>query len=197
LKKADSRNRIRAFIAIPIPENISLFLHNIQGEIRKTHVKASWVRTSSMHLTLRFIGEIAKGDVKGIIRAMKATAITCAPFTLSAGGVGVFPGVKKARVIWSGGRGQIDQLERLQRTLEKNLEQEGITPDSKRFSPHFTLGRFKNRVDSRVLADIIQNFQQYESDPCLIKSMVLFKSDLKSSGAVHTPLFEAEFGDTR
>lgn len=188
-----SRNIIRTFVAIPIPENISLFLNKIQGQIGENWVKTSWARTSSMHLTISFIGETTKGDVEKIIQALKVTAVACAPFTLSAGGVGVFPGIKKARVIWSGVRGQIDHLEKVQITLEKNLDQAGVKVVNKRFSPHFTLGRFKERIDSRVLVDTIQNFQRYESDPFRVKLMVLFKSDLKPSGAVHTPLFEVEF----
>lgn len=192
MNSSASRNTLRTFIAIPIPKNISLFLNKIQGEIRKNRVKASWARTASMHLTLRFIKDTAKEDVKHIIQAMKATAVICGPFTLSAAGVGVFPDIKKARVIWSGVRGQINHLQTVQITLEKHLGQAGVKSDNKSFSPHFTLGRFKDRKDSKALVNIIQNFELYESDPCLIKSMVLFKSDLKQSGAVHTPLFEVE-----
>ena len=144
-----------------------------------------------MHLTLRFLGDIEKEDIKAIIRAMKTTAATCEPFTLSAQGVGVFPGIKKARVIWAGVRGQVSQLQTLQKTLGSNLQSEGFMGDKKRFFPHFTLGRFKGPVDSPKLEKIMQDFQQCTSDDCLITSMVLYKSDLRPSSAVHTPLFEA------
>lgn len=193
MKPSDRHHTIRTFIAIPPPKNISLFLGKIQGAIRKNRVKASWTRPSSMHLTLRFMGDTPTEDVKKIIRAMTATALACAPFTLFAGGVGVFPGIKKARVIWSGAKGEMDHLRTLQMTLEKNLAQTGIKADNRQFSPHFTLGRLKAQVDTRILETIIQNFGQHASDPCPIKSMVLFKSDLMPGGAVHTPLFKAEF----
>ena len=150
-----------------------------------------------MHLTIRFIGEAATEDVQKIIRAMKQTASVCSPFTLSAGGVGVFPSVRKARVIWAGVKGQMDHLEKVQITLEKYLDRAGIKAPINQFSPHFTLGRFKDRMDSRALANTIQNFQKYESDPFRVKRMVFFKSDLKPSGAVHTPLFEVEFTDIK
>ncbi|MBA3011161.1 MAG: RNA 2',3'-cyclic phosphodiesterase [Proteobacteria bacterium] len=193
MKLSDSPNTLRTFIAIPMAKNISLFLNRLQGEIGNKLVKASWARTASMHLTLIFLGDTSKKEVQEIIRAMEATVAVCAPFTLSAGGVGVFPGLKKARVIWAGVRGQVDELERVQRLLEKNIEQAGIKADNKLFSPHFTLGRFKDRVDSRLLEAVIQNFGHCASEPWPVKSMVLFKSDLRPSGAVHTPLFEAEF----
>lgn len=188
---------IRTFIAIPIPKNISLFLGKIQEELKATRVKAAWTRAASLHLTLRFLGDIPEGNVKQIIQAMKTTANACAPFTLSVEGVGVFPGIKKARVIWAGATGQTDQLKRIQRTLEKNLEQAGFPADTRQFSPHFTLGRFKERPDRTRLVKIIQTLGQYRSEPCRIDSMVLFKSDLSTSGAVHTPLFEAIFTQER
>lgn len=146
-----------------------------------------------MHLTLRFIGDTPKEDVSKVIRAMESTAFACAPFTLFAEGMGVFPDIKKARVIWSGVRGEIDLLETVQKTLEKNLGQTGIKTINRRFTPHFTLGRFQGRVNSRTISTIIQNLGQLVSDTCRIKSMVLFKSDLTHWGAVHTPLFKVEF----
>lgn len=184
---------IRTFIAIPIPKSISFFLGKIQEELKATRVKAAWTKAASLHLTLRFLGDTPEENVKQISQAMKATANACAPFTLSVEGVGVFPSIKKARVIWAGATGQTDRLKRIQRTLEKNLEQVSFPADTKQFSPHFTLGRFKERPDRTRLVKIIQTLGQYRSEPCRIESMVLFKSDLYTSGAVHTPLFEAMF----
>ena len=148
-----------------------------------------------MHLTLKFFGDVEQKDVKAIIRAMKTTAATCEPFTLSAQGVEVFPGIKKARVICSGVQGRVNQLQTLQKILGSNLQSEGFLGDKKRFSPHFTLGRFKGPVDSRKLQKIMQDFQQRTSDDYLITSIILYKSDLRPSGAVHTSLFEAILSD--
>jgi 2'-5' RNA ligase len=187
---------MRTFIAIPIPQNISLFLHRIQDEIRGNQINASWVSTSSLHLTLRFIGDTPQEDVQNILGAMEATAVACTPFTLTAQGVGVFPGINKARVIWSGVNGDVEHLITLQATLEKNLVKAGIPADNRRFSPHFTLGRLKERVDSTPLKKMIQRFQHHASDSCPIQSMVLFKSDLNTWGAVHTPLSEIKFGSS-
>ena len=188
----NNQDTIRTFIAIPIPENISLFLKKIQGEMRENRVNASWTRPSTLHLTLRFIGDTQNARVPRIHHAMKATAAAFAPFCLSAGGVGVFPGLRKPRVIWSGVKGQVDQLEKVQAFLEKNLEQAGIAAATRSFSPHFTLGRLKDR--GAALGKCIQQFESYGSKSCLIKSMKLFKSDLMPKGAVHTVLFEAGFG---
>ena len=181
---------MRTFIAIPLPENMLVFLTGIQNEIRKNGLKASWTGKSSMHLTLRFLGDTEEKDLRLIIKAMEATALACKSFTLSAQGVGVFPSVKKPRVIWSGVKGQIHQLETLKRTLESNIARVGFKGDNSRFSPHFTLGRFKKKVDSGLVIKMICDFQLFASDNCRVSSMVLYKSDLKPSGAVHTPLFE-------
>ncbi|GAB6143929.1 RNA 2',3'-cyclic phosphodiesterase [Desulfocicer niacini] len=182
---------MRTFIAIPIPEEILVFLCGIQNQIRHNALKASWIKSTSMHLTLRFFGDTEQDDIKAIIRAMDSTAVGCRPFSLSARGLGVFPGVKKPKVIWSGVKGQVDQLQELKKKLETNLVNVGLKKDKSRFSPHFTIGRFKGAVNSRTVINDILIFQNHTSKECMIRSMVLYKSDLKPSGAVHTPLFES------
>ena len=182
---------MRAFIAIPIPEEILEFLTGVQRAIRKTKIKASWTRRPSMHLTLRFLGDTEKKDIDAILMAMDSTARALTPFSLSAKGLGVFPGVKKPRVIWCGVKGQVGQLEILKNTLDDHLIKAGLADDIQRFAPHFTLGRFKGVVDPGIVTNLIHDFQYHTSAQYLIPSMVLYKSDLKPSGAVHTPLFEA------
>ncbi len=143
-----------------------------------------------MHLTLGFLGDTEKKEIDAIIMAMDSTARALTPFSLSAKGLGVFPGVKKPRVIWCGVKGQVDQLEILKNTLDNHLVKACLAHDIQRFSPHFTLGRFKGAVDPGTLTNLIHAFKYHTSVQCQIPSMVLYKSDLKPSGAVHTPLFE-------
>ncbi len=195
LKSPDYKNKIRVFIAVPMPKNVNLFLGKIQGEIKENRFKASWTGPENIHLTLRFLGDIPVSSIDAVTRAMKLTGDACGPFNLSMGGVGVFPSVKRARVIWAGVRGQTRRLERVHNILQLHLEQEGFEPVKKsgRFSPHLTLGRFKGRIEAKALVEIIRRYQNHESERHLFKSMVLFKSDLKPSGAVHTPLYTATF----
>jgi len=189
----DDQHTIRTFIAIPIPQHLGDFLEKIQAEIKANRVNASWTKRSSMHLTLRFFGETTEDKIKMIIQAMQETTAAIHPFSISAKGIGVFPKIKNARVIWAGVSGQTGQLLAVNRSLSQTLSQKGIRSDSNHFSPHFTLGRLRKRPDRNQLKTIIQDFENHESAPCLIQSMVLFKSDLKPSGAVHTPIFKAVF----
>ncbi len=74
----------------------------MQAEFKSSGLRAKWVRPESIHLTLKFLGNIDPGDIDKIGKAMTDAVKILRPFTLVAGGVGVFPGVKRPRVIWVG-----------------------------------------------------------------------------------------------
>ncbi|MEA1967144.1 MAG: 2'-5' RNA ligase family protein [Thermodesulfobacteriota bacterium] len=91
MEQADCKKNIRTFIAIPFPEKIILFLMKIQEKIKTKKFRASWSKVNAMHLTLKFIGDTRQNDIDKIIQAMEQTAEFNSPFSLSAGGVGLFP----------------------------------------------------------------------------------------------------------
>jgi len=140
----DGNTYIRAFIAISLPKEIKKFLQDLQGQLKKSGVKASWSNPETTHLTLKFLGNININKLDSIKRCMMKAATGIPAHTLSASGIGIFPSVKNARVIWSGTRGQTDILEKLVRYLEEILfEDLEIAKGTKRYSPHFTIARIK------------------------------------------------------
>jgi len=38
----NGKKHIQAFIAISLPENVKVFLDDLQGQLRKSGIKASW-----------------------------------------------------------------------------------------------------------------------------------------------------------
>ncbi len=182
----------RSFIAVSLPGNVAGFLKDIQKQIKKSGIRASWSNPGTLHLTVRFLGEVSPESQPDIVRCVEACAGQFVPFALSAGGVGVFPSVKRARVIWSGLKGETDRLEKIHAVLEKELAQVGIAPSRQRFAPHLTLGRFKKPPDSGRLIKIMQDLKDLSSERFTVDRLHLFKSELLPSGAVHTKIFTAE-----
>lgn len=184
---------LRLFTALSLPESLIYSLQNLQKEIKKKYpaIKASWVRAESMHLTLKFMDNIHEANLKEIKTAMAEAAEQTPAFSLHAGGCGLFPSAKKARVLWSGVKGETHLLWKLHDNLETALDQKGFPRDKKRFSPHFTLARLKGKNDPFTLSKIIKTYQHHRSKEFLCNAIHLFKSDLKPSGAVHTRLFTA------
>ena len=91
---------IRTFIAIELPSEVKTLLDNVQQGLKALPLKAKWVRTQNIHLTLKFLGNIDPANIEDIGRAMADAAGDCAPLTLTVGGIGFFPGVKRPRVVW-------------------------------------------------------------------------------------------------
>ena len=126
-------NQIRAFIALSLPGHVQQVLEEIQVLLRSRGIKASWTKPGTFHLTLKFLGNVQALD--SLVSAMNNSVKGFSSFQLSAGGMGVFPGIKKARVIWSGIGGRTDVLENIFNSLEYNLQALDIKRKNAGFLP--------------------------------------------------------------
>ena len=179
---------IRAFIALELPEEIIAFIRKIQEGLRSYGFKARWVRPENIHLTLKFLGDINSEEIKKAGDAIISAASENASMSLSAKGIGFFPGVKRSQVIWTGIAGQTRELADLQKTLDGKLDTVGFPKEKRPFKGHLTIARIKRKIDARRLVDAMKEFAKFESKTFIADEVVLFKSELKPSGAVYTML---------
>ena len=94
-------NPIRSFIAFPLPEPTLAHLRSFQEALREAGLDdLRHVRPETIHLTLRFLGDVDPSRVEAIASAMAEAGSETAPMTLATRGVGVFPG--RAAPGWSG-----------------------------------------------------------------------------------------------
>ena len=171
----------------------------MQRTVRQTlpNIRASWPKAESMHLTLKFLGDTPHDQRSAIQSAMLETSGQQSPFQLHAGGCGVFPSVKHPQVVWSGVKGETEALFTLFSDLEAALQSINIPKEKRRFSPHFTLARIKERHAAAPFIKLIQKGQHHQAEPFQCKAIHLFKSDLAPSGALHTRLFSAPLGTSQ
>lgn len=184
---------IRAFIAIPLSNSIKNYLVQLQRCIQNNHLpKISWSKPDSMHLTLKFLGNIHSSDIKIIQKIMENTVSNTHQFSLHAASIGVFPSVKKSRVIWSGIKGDTDVLIDLVKKMENQFfDHLNIGREKKRYSPHLTLARLKQTVDSPKMKNLILKLRDKKSDQFIVSNINLIHSELKSSGSVHRIIFSS------
>ncbi len=180
--------KIRTFIALPLPKTVLDQIRDVQERLKKERFSVRWVRPESIHLTLKFLGEIAEGELEGVAEAMKAAASQNRPCSLLAKGLGVFPGVKNPRVLWVGVAGDTVPLVKIQSDLESQLESKGYPREKRPFKSHLTIGRVKGRIDPKGLAEALREHADFSTPSFEAGELVLFKSDLKPSGAVYTRL---------
>jgi 2'-5' RNA ligase len=179
---------IRTFIALELPPSVISLLEKVQEDLKSMRLRAKWVRPENIHLTLKFLGNINPVDTDKIGAAMTDAVDDFAPLNLVAGGVGVFPGIKRPRVIWLGLGGQIQLLIAMQRVLEDNLAALGFKKEKRPFKGHLTLGRFRQTVNPNTIHQIMRQYANGYSKEFTARRIILFKSDLKPTGAVYSQL---------
>ncbi|MBW2171158.1 MAG: RNA 2',3'-cyclic phosphodiesterase [Deltaproteobacteria bacterium] len=183
--------KIRTFIAISLPESVLQAMLNAQETLKGSGLKIRWVRKEGIHLTIKFLGDIDRGDVERIHGAMKQATKAFSPLVLQGEGVGVFPDLKRPRVVWVGLSGDMKALRVLQGELEAQLAGLGFPKEKRSFKGHLTLGRIKGRMDGVKLGEVLRALGDFRTTPFTVQSVVLFQSDLRPDGAVYSRLAEA------
>lgn len=179
---------VRVFIASELPGEIIDFAAGLQRRLKGQELALKWVRPQNMHLTLKFLGDIEFALKDDIVAAMTSVAHTVSPMMLAVQGMGVFPGIRKARVLWIGLGGEIDRLTQVHGQLQDLLAPMGFSKEKRRFNAHLTLARINSPLDADRLLRIIQLEGGYPPIPFHMDEMVLFRSELRPQGARYTAL---------
>jgi 2'-5' RNA ligase len=184
--------QIRAFIAIELPQEIRLALNDLQNRLKSPdHSWVKWVDPQGIHLTLKFLGNVAAGKINEIIEAMGEAAKGTPALHLEVKGLGVFPNPRRVQVAWVGLGGDINRLSELQQRLEASLARLGFARESRPFTPHLTLARVRDRAsaeDRQAFGQIITS-ARFETDYAFeVTAIGLIKSQLTREGAVYRQL---------
>jgi 2'-5' RNA ligase len=177
----------RCFFALRFDPPTRAYLASIVEELRSHGADVAWVREENLHLTLRFLGEI---DDDQLARAMSSSQMPAVgAMHLSAMGLGAFPGLRNAKVIWTGvaaaSKDERHRLEALQSHTERIARSLRLQPENRPYRPHVTLGRIRRPGDRlRELVDDITT-RECSSPASTIEEIVLIRSRLASGGSVY------------
>ena len=189
---------VRSFVAIELPAGIRTELTSLEEKLKaRRHPFVKWVDPESMHLTLKFLGNVAVDSVPQIVGAMSRVAGMHSPFKLQVADTGAFPNWQRPQVVWVGMGGELDRLNSLQKELESVLSPLGFPPESRPFSAHLTLGRLRDRVtpdDRRRFAGFAQTVEFKTSLSFEVNAIRLMKSQLTSAGPIYSELAAARLG---
>jgi len=177
---------MRTFIAVPLSQPCHELLADLQGKMRPLGADVRWVAISSIHLTLKFLGEIEPALVPNLVESLKS-ATGKSPFKLRLHGLGGFPSLRNPRVIWCGIEGDTDRLLALQEKVERVCAELGFQQENRPFHPHLTLGRVQGKRNLQQLLDYIKIAPDFEL-VFDVDRYHLFKSVLMPRGAIYTVL---------
>ena len=139
-----------------------------------------WVRPEGIHLTLRFLGPSRRDALDCLMPRLASAASRCPAAEARLTGFGLFPERGAPRVLWVG----LDfapPLFALQEATEAAAVACGFAGEKRPFSPHLTLGRWRDRVPRPALGEV-------ELGAARLDRLVLYSSELRPGGAVYTPL---------
>lgn len=178
---------IRAFVGVRIDPKMTQKISEVQSQLTRSLTGIRWVVQENLHFTLKFLGAVEEEKITSIIKAVGRVVRPAQPFSLTAGGIGVFPDIRKPRVLWVGLEAQ--GLQTLSQEVEAALEPLGFAPEKRGFKPHLTVGRWRNfTAKAQRLKEEIDHWKDQDFGQSRVEEVVIFQSILKPNGAVYSPL---------
>jgi RNA 2',3'-cyclic 3'-phosphodiesterase len=178
---------VRAFVALELEPRLREAISDLQALLRPRLGAVRLVRPEGVHLTLRFLGEASPAQVEALLAPLAAAAAACPRGEARVGGLCTFPPRGSPRVLWLG----LDvppAVPELQRACERAARAAGFEREARPFTPHLTLGRWRDRAPRPDLppADLGR---------ARLDALVLYRSETRPDGAVYTPLARFPLGE--
>jgi 2'-5' RNA ligase len=198
---------IRAFLAVQLSEPLRATLAAIQSDVKRRithdlphHVSMTWVRPASLHLTVKFLGDIDEGLVIPLRHAIADTLSRHRAIEIPLDRLGVFPRPQQPRILWIGPSDQWEKSEdaarlaAVHRAIEASCGSLNLAQDVRPLSAHLTLARIKagHHAVGQALArsGAMDRLSAHHSLP--VDGVVLIRSELKPTGSIYTPLWESK-----
>src|SRR6478752_840817 len=202
-------NMIRAFLAVELSEDLRRQIDLVQQDLKQrlgcessTNIRIGGVQPSSIHFTVKFLGDTDEGQIEplreAVQRAMTGQGIIHMPIER----LGVFPRLQQPRVLWVGPSEQWEQGDDAKRLTERHRVVEdycqafGFSPEGRPLSPHLTLARVKE--GERHVGQALDKSGAMDRPISLgllaVESIVLMKSELRPTGSVYTKLWVVRTG---
>jgi len=189
----------RAFVAIVPPRDVVdavgkvswRAMHRPRELALPRLISPRWTARDQWHLTLQFLG--TRVDLDAAAAAL--ASVSAGPFTARLGGVGGFPSVKRANVLWVGAIEGARELGALAGVVADAMAPLAGDPEALPFHPHLTLARLGRAADLR--ACVASTPRPAPVGPrWTVDRVVLFESVTKSTGAVYRAHAEVALAPT-
>ena len=183
--------KVRTFIAVKLSREAREEVLRILEELKKIKADVKWVSPETIHLSLKFLGNIEKEKIPGIEKQLREVCKDFSPFDIVLENIGTFPFWNRPKVLWVGiGQGR-ENVKKLARKIEKIMSAEGFEKESRDFKAHITIGRIKSPRNTKRLQKISNDIRVRQAKSHIDK-VILYRSELSGKGAVHTEI--ASFG---
>jgi 2'-5' RNA ligase len=182
---------MRLFVALATPTEVREKIASLIRELRGVDGNPKWINPDNLHVTLKFIGEVAPEKAVEIGDAL-ATVQTQQSVVVKFREIGFFPDARRPSVAWVGIQ-SAQMLFFLAGEVNRALVPLGIPREEKPFVPHLTIARFKETRLSPALRAEIEKQKSREFGTLATGEFHLVESKRKSAGAEYTTLRSFRF----
>jgi 2'-5' RNA ligase len=185
----------RAFIAIDLTADIILRIRETSSGLqeRMGELPVRWIPAENVHLTLKFLGDVSATNVERLAEIIRRVSLAHECFDISVGSLGVYPNLRRPRVIWLGVEAP-QSLYAIQRGVDQETSRLGYETKEQDFSPHLTIGRVSRGADYRELKAIGDSLEAETVGflgAARVERVNLYRSDLKPTGAEYSVMYSA------
>jgi 2'-5' RNA ligase len=177
----------RLFVAIELDDAVRSALVAEQRWLKQALPKGciGWSRPELMHLTLRFLGDVADARLDELSSSLAEVVARHGSLALTCERLGCFPDLRFPRVVWAWVHGE--GLEALQAEVSTAGESFAVGAPDKQFTGHITLGRTRRirRSETERIAASVEGRVSRLFGKWTTKEVVLFRSELRPDGARH------------
>ena len=177
---------IRAFIAVTLSPSVGEEIAKIQSLLKEPQGDIRWTRIDGMHLTLKFLGDIAHSQVEQILVGLRNALGNHLSFHVQAHDIGAFPNLNRPKVLWAGL--SREGLAELQEKVESALVRLDFPREERGFTPHLTLGRVRSLRGWKQVLAVIERYERVQFGESVVDHVTLYQSTLRPDGAVYSPL---------
>jgi len=178
---------VRTFVAVDISPAVKAQLGQIIEQLRPLGSMIRWARPGSLHLTLKFLGEISQEQLVMVYQAVEKGVVGISTFSFELAEIGGFPNLRRPRVIWIGVPKGKELLRKLQEQIEAQLAGYGFPKEKRGFSPHLTIGRVKSLRGIQPLLERLASIV-FKSGEIPVTAVKVMRSELKPTGAEYSAL---------
>jgi 2'-5' RNA ligase len=177
---------MRLFVGIGLPEAVRDGISAAVDRLRVSRAPVSWTPPGNLHVTLKFLGEVAPARLEATRSALAAAVSGIATFALDAEGVGAFPSTRVPRILWVGFREPLELAGALQDNIESAFAAAGFPREGKPFHPHVTIGRVRGPVPGGWGDAAAGAFAGHRFGTVPVGAVLLYESRLSPSGATYS-----------
>ena len=182
---------MRLFVALDLPDSVRHAIAELIAKLQPKSRGARWIKPENLHITLKFIGHVPNEKVTPIQTALSSIR-AAQPAELHFRGMGFFPNEHRPRAFWCGIAAS-PNLAELAANIDRALAPLGIEAETRPFTPHLTLARFKSDEGIREVVQTANDMKSTDFGSATETNFHLYESLLKSSGAQYNRLASFPF----